>query len=437
MNMKTVALFLFLLILPEVGSARSKDAWKKYWRFKRQSQTIDNPMDRTLFGLPNGHIMEGAVFDASRGSAIPRARVNIYDDKNTLIGTHYTDNRGDFLFAIAVKKKYRIEVKLAGYARLVRFISGATKSSLISCPIVKTKSAQIRSKYGYAYLNYKGMARLYVPAGILKRIDSKPIKYPVSIEFRYLDPRYDLRFMPGRDMLSVDNGNLQPLLSYGAAIIYGYDAQGVRVIVDREKERKSGRTTRLTIRLPWVKKRSVTKDDMKFSGWQISPGKADWEKAPVKMRPETFFRGESKQSARGGWSEASFTDAVTVRSIELAPFNLDEPTLAVPLMFKIRRLSKNKKFIAVVTTKAKNGYFQIYKFFNNRDWVTMKFLFPAGLRMKLTIYTDKKLKYPVFSKWYSSVGKVVKFKRGKSYSKIVTMSGENPDWELLDKVKIK
>ncbi len=208
-------------------------------------------MDDQLLGYSNrGFILFGLVQSSELKNGIENAQILIFNLKNKLILKTKTSKNGFFSIRKRNIKKnsITIQVKARGFSTITKTIHKKDWQQTVDFEMIKSNSTYIKAGETKTITDPTNNAKLTIPAIILKRLDNKPIQFPVKIDFSYINPKKNLLSMPGIDMLTEEKYNrISALTSIGAVNIEATDKTGAPVRIDRKKVKQTGKTTRLAM----------------------------------------------------------------------------------------------------------------------------------------------------------------------------------------------
>ncbi len=232
-------------------------------------------------------VFRGRVIDNLSKKPVVKALVQLMDTNSKLIYRQFTQPNGEYKFPeVILKKNYMIQVISRSHCTAYRIINTLNASDAINFRLQPAKYEKIKLGETKTITDSTHNAMITVPAAIVKRIDGRPVKYPIYVKFGYIDAKTSLEQMPGIDMLAEDKvtGEIKPLFSRGAVLIEAIDSQRVELRIDREKEQQLNKTT--VLRLKVQKDTDKTKLSSSLNGWILDQreGGVTWQKANQKVK---------------------------------------------------------------------------------------------------------------------------------------------------------
>lgn len=398
-----------------------------YWyeKFRDKTGAPDDPMDRQLFGIKNRSSWLCLVYDQASGKPLPGVRITALGRRNQVLFRAKSGPRGTFVLRPHKHHAFRLRLQMKGYATLERAVATDQLPSPLTFPLIQAHSTTVRNRKDVASIwDHRYRVRLRVPGSVLKRRDGGPLRFPITVSLAYIDPEKDLEAMPGRNMLAHigGRGEIQPLFSWGAALIEARDAGGARVVLDRSRIRPGGQTTELTFQERLKAARpGNTNAPPPFSGWQIYPGNRLW--APSSSQPQ--------------WNvtqmEGGYYRNIKANDVELAPFNLDKPSLAFPMLVVLQRSSGGKYKVSVRSSR-REGRYEMHQLFSGKQATSLRLLAPAGEEMRVLIFTRPGQKQPDIVRRLKVPAARQRYRLDKQ-RRIVTASGNKPKWKKLGTIR--
>lgn len=265
----------FTLIYSDNQSSSNNSKFYSWYEnyLLNQKDEIEH-LDAQLLGKSaKNFILRGLILESGTKKGIQGARVSLYASSEKMIASAQTDENGFFNFSNETPESQalRIEVKAKGYSTANRFLTPSVPLHGLEFSMLRADTINIHKGDSQTLEESTGNARLKLHADILKRLDGKQIIFPVQIQLSYINPETHLASMPGILMLTQEaNLATHPLTSSGAVLIEALDSSGAPVRIDREKEKKTGFTSELLIR---VKDGKLPKGT---TGWEIDSQKGDF-----------------------------------------------------------------------------------------------------------------------------------------------------------------
>ena len=408
------------------AASPSKLDW--YLLFKKQSRTGDDPMDRQLFGLSRRVTVSGRVFSQRSGRPVGKASVRVFKAGGGLMAETRTRSDGFFSLKMAPDTPVIVRVRHRWYSSQQKSFSQQMLRYPLLIPLLPSYYATLQKGNKITVYDTSGKVSLSVHADVLKRLDNKPVRFPVRIRISYIDPEKDLDAMPGREMLCEDaGGRLSPLLSYGAALIEAFDAGGNRIVADPQRMRRLNKPTELRFNMEHlVSGRNIRPADLSFKPWQMYPGSSVWKPFPGKVEP-VYTR---KRQEQGGYLQTIWKTSVLIRAVELIAFNLDAPAKAIPLLFTFRQRGGRGKFVVSVYGFRAKGKFEVTQFFNTDRKAYFRLLVPEVRFLQVAVYTKPGQKIPLVRRRIVVPGRSRTFRFNKK-KEIRTVNGRKPVWNRV------
>ncbi|HCL55779.1 MAG TPA: hypothetical protein DHW82_02050 [Spirochaetia bacterium] len=283
-----VFLFLTFFIYGQkktVNLEKDRYSWYENLLSSDNKEEMEYLDDQLLGKETQGSRIQGIITN-SFNDKIADAKISLYNSKKELLASVSSNRDGYFSFPkmLPSKELLTAEIKAPYYATLRQNFIPREKGVGYDFKLLPATTIELSAGEVKSMADFTRKVRLTVPAEILKRVDHKPVQYPIRVEFAYIDPNKDLLSMPGMDMLSENliNKALKPLTSLGAVMIEAYDSDGVALRVDPEKEASTGKKVELLMKVEFFfKNKKLPKDT---NTWSLDPLKTNvWQNTDQKI----------------------------------------------------------------------------------------------------------------------------------------------------------
>ncbi len=393
------------------------------------------------------------VYDSSTGRKIRGADLAVYNSSNVLIARGNTDNSGKASLTIKTNDNhYYLVCSAKNYSRFIQTTGLKSGMNEIGVVLMPCTTMLLNKGERRTLVDRTGNVRLRVNADYLKRLDNKPVKFPVKIKLSYINPNKNLGSMPGYKMLSEDpkTKRVMPLTSIGAANIEAYDKENAPVRI----KKGTGNATQLFMILATG---PVMPSGVKTWEFDKEKGYRTWRSTKQNIRLSLLQRNryygnnteagseyrlcqdQAASAAESGYmSEGGPSRIISVKNVNLVPFNLDVPWKGTPVKFFLKRLAGKKMYWVELNIKTSKGnYLTIYPITVKRKPFIPKLLVPSAGKITLNVYIKYKGRKLYTNNFTTPVSKMYYRWKNKFKFTYQPMDGSPMKYKLLGTVILR